>query len=117
VREAFTGVLQQYPGLCVVGVACDGLDAIAQAYRLRPDVILMDISMPYMDGVEATRRIRNEFPFIQIVGLSMQPRTDAPHAIEQAGAAGFFVKGADTQPLIDHLLRQQHHRNSGHPTS
>jgi CheY-like chemotaxis protein len=111
VREAFTGVLQQYPGLCVVGVACDGLDAIAQAHRLRPDVILMDISMPYMDGVEATRRIRSEFPFMQILGLSMQPRTEAPHAIEQAGAAGFFVKGADTQPLIDHLLHQRHHRS------
>jgi PAS domain S-box-containing protein len=117
VREAFTGVLQQYPGLSVVGVACDGLDAIAQAHRLRPDLILMDISMPYMDGVEATRRILSEFPFIQILGLSMQPRTEAPHAIEQAGAAGFFVKGADTQPLIDYLLRQQHHRSSGHPTS
>jgi PAS domain S-box-containing protein len=117
VREAFTGVLQQYPGLCVVGVACDGLDAIAQAHRLRPDVILMDISMPYMDGVEATRRIRSEFPFIQILGLSMQPHTESPHAIEQAGAAAFFVKGTDTQPLIDHLLRQQHHRSSDHPTS
>ena len=71
---------------------------------LRPDVILMDITMPHMDGIEATSRIRAELPDIQILGLSMQPRNAATDAIEQAGAAAFFVKGTDTQRLIDHLL-------------
>ena len=104
VRKVFREVLQQRPELCVVGDASDGVEAIAQAHALRPDVILMDISMPNMDGVEATRRIRAELPFIQILGLSMQPRTQEPHAIEQAGASGFFMKGSDTQRLIDHLL-------------
>ena len=60
--------------------------------------------MPHMDGVEATRRLRAELPFIQILGLSMQPRMQHLHAIELAGAAGFFTKGVDTQRLIDHLL-------------
>jgi DNA-binding NarL/FixJ family response regulator len=64
----------------------------------------MDISMPKMDGVEATRRIRAELPAIQILGLSMQVRTETRHPIENAGASGFFIKGADTQRLIDHLL-------------
>jgi DNA-binding NarL/FixJ family response regulator len=60
--------------------------------------------MPYMDGIEATTRIRAELPDIQILGLSMQPRSAAADAIEQAGAAAFFVKGTDTQRLIEHLL-------------
>jgi DNA-binding NarL/FixJ family response regulator len=104
VREVFGKVLQARPELCVVGGASNGLEAIAQAHALRPDVILMDISMPHMDGVDATRRLRAELPFIQILGLSMQPRMQRLHAIELAGAAGFFTKGIDTQRLIDHLL-------------
>ena len=60
--------------------------------------------MPHMDGVEATARIHAELPDIQILGLSMQARSETLHAIEHAGAAGFFVKGLDTQRLIDHLL-------------
>jgi PAS domain S-box-containing protein len=103
VRRVFRELLQESPGLHVVGEAGDGLDAIAQAEALRPDVILMDVSMPGMDGVEATRRIRAELPFIQVLGLSTHTKTDELHAIEVAGAAGFFTKGVDTQRLIDHL--------------
>jgi CheY-like chemotaxis protein len=104
VRRVFRDMLQERLELCVVGEASNGLEAIAQAHALRPDVILMDISMPQMDGVEATRRIRAELPAIQILGLSMQVRTESRHPIEHAGASGFFIKGADTQRLIDHLL-------------
>jgi|SoiMethySBSTD1v2_1073268.scaffolds.fasta_scaffold29177_4 PAS domain S-box-containing protein len=104
VRRVFRDVLQERVELCVVGEASNGIEAIAQAHALRPDVILMDISMPQMDGVEATRRICAELPAIQILGLSMQVRTEARHPIEHAGASGFFIKGADTQRLIDHLL-------------
>jgi PAS domain S-box-containing protein len=104
VRSKFREVLQERPELRVVGEAADGLEAIAQAHSLRPDVILMDVSMPHMDGVEATRHLRAELPFIQILGLSAQPRTQRPHAIEQVGAAGYFTKGFDTERLINHLL-------------
>jgi len=104
VRRVFRDLLQQRLELSVIGEASNGLEAIAQARVLRPDVILMDISMPKMDGVEATRRIRAELPAIQILGLSMQVRTETRHPIEHAGASGFFIKGADTQRLIDHLL-------------
>ena len=64
----------------------------------------MDVSMPRMDGVEATRRIHAALPFIQILGLSTYQKTEDLHPIERAGAAGFFTKGADTQRLIDHLM-------------
>jgi len=113
-REVFSDFLRQYPALSVVGVASDGLEAIAQAQALRPDVILMDISMPHLDGIEATRRIHRELPFIQILGLSLQARTEARHAIEEAGAASYFVKGTDTLRLIEHLLGEQARRTSGH---
>ena len=106
-RKALRGLLQARIELQVVGEAANGVDAIAEAHAHHPDVILMDVSMPEMDGIEATRRIHAEFPFIQILGLSMQLRTDVPHAIERAGARGFFTKGIDTQRLIDKLMTLQ----------
>jgi PAS domain S-box-containing protein len=106
-RRTFRELLQARPEFQVVGEAANGLEAIAQARVLRPDVVLMDVSMPEMDGVEATRRIRAELPFIQILGFSISPRTAEPHAIELAGAEGFFSKGIDTHRLIDHLLVKQ----------
>ena len=104
VRKAFREILEQRPQLAVVGEASNGFEAIAHAHTLQPEVILMDISMPHMDGIEATTRIRTELPAIQIFGLSMQPRSAAAEAMEQAGAAGYFVKGIDMQRLIEHLL-------------
>jgi len=102
-RKTFCELLQGRPEIRVVGEAANGLEAIAQAHALRPDVVVMDVSMPEMDGVEATRRIRAELPFIQILGFSIYQRV-GPHAIELAGAEGFFTKGVDTQRLIDHLI-------------
>jgi PAS domain S-box-containing protein len=113
VRSAIRDILNQRPQLSVVGDAANGFEAIAQAHTLRPDVILMDIAMPHMDGIEATMRIRAELPDIQVLGLSMQPRSAAAFAIEQAGATGFFVKGIDTQRLIEHLLVVQASRRVG----
>jgi DNA-binding NarL/FixJ family response regulator len=112
-RKTFRELLQTRPEFQVVGEAANGFEAIAQAYALRPDVVLMDVSMPEMDGIEATRRIRAELPFIQILGFSISPRM-GPHAIEVAGAEGFFTKGVDMQRLIDHLLVKQASFLSGH---
>ena len=104
VRRALRETLHRWPQLSVVGDAANGVEAIAHAHTLRPDVILMDVSMPHMDGVEATARIRSELPDIRILVVSMLARNETADAIERAGAAGFFVKGTDTQRLIDHLL-------------
>jgi PAS domain S-box-containing protein len=105
VRSALRNILSARPQLSVVGEASNGFEAIALAHSLRPDVILMDIVMPHMDGIDATVRIRAELPDIQVLGLSMQPRSAAAHAMEQAGAAGFFVKDIeDMRQMIEHLL-------------
>jgi len=113
-RKTFRKLLEEWTEFQVVGEAGNGVDAIAQAHALRPDVVLMDVSMPEMDGVEATRRIHAELPFIQILGFSVHPRTDDPHPIELAGAEGFFNKGFDTERLIDRLLLTHASRPSGH---
>jgi CheY-like chemotaxis protein len=104
VRKVFRDLLQERREFVVVGDAADGLEAIAHARALRPDVVLMDISMPNLDGIEATRRLRAELPFIQILGLSSQLWPEPMHPIEEAGAVGYFVKGVDTKRLIDHML-------------
>jgi len=104
VRTAFRQLLQQRAEFCVVGEAATGVQAVAEAHALRPDVILMDVSMPEMDGVEAARRLRAALPSVEILGLSTQPRPPDRHAIEHAGASDFFTKGVDTERLIDRLL-------------
>ena len=116
VRSALREMLHEWPHLSVVGDAANGIEAITRAYALRPDVILMDVAMPHMDGVEATARIHAELPDIQILGLSMHARSETVHAIERAGAVGFFLKGADTQRLLDHLLIIHASRGAGERT-
>ena len=101
--NALREILHEHPELRVIGDASNGLEAISRAHALWPDVILMDVSMPIMNGVEATRRIHAELPSVQIYGISVDARTQGPHAIEEAGAAGFFVKGADMNRLVDEL--------------
>jgi PAS domain S-box-containing protein len=104
VRSALDLMLRARPQFSVVGYASNGIEAIAHAHTLKPDIILMDVAMPHMDGIEATSRIHAELPAIKIFGLSMQASSDAVRAIELAGASAFFAKGTETRRLIDHLL-------------
>jgi len=113
IRRALREMLHQRPQLLVVGDASNGFEAIDQARSLQPDVILMDVRMPHMDGVEATSRIRSELPDITVLGVSMLAPRETAHAIERAGAAAFFVKGTDTQRLVDYLLAFHATRDAG----
>jgi PAS domain S-box-containing protein len=99
-RNGLARLLEKDAGLDVVGEARDGREAIELAQKLRPDVILMDISMPNVNGVDATRAIHREYPEIRIIGLSMHADQDYAQAILDAGAIDYKSKGCPAAELI-----------------
>ena len=99
-RQGLTGLMAGKPDIAVVGEASDGQQAIELARELRPDLIVMDVSMPKMDGIEATRRIKAEMPEIRIIGLSMHEDEQIGNLMRQAGAEGFLSKSASSAELL-----------------
>ena len=93
-REGLAMVLDSLPGVSVVGEAGDGTEAVALTEELRPDVVLMDLSMPGLSGIEATRRIVADSPGVHVLVLSMHEGADSVVAALRAGARGYLVKGA-----------------------
>jgi len=93
-------MLDGQPGLVVVGEATIGQQALDLTREVRPDVIVMDISMPVMDGIEATRRIKKEFPDIRVVGLSMQEDEQVIDKMYKVGADFFINKTASPGELL-----------------
>ena len=99
-RQGLRRSLQEF-GIDVVGEAADGHQAVELSRRLRPDVVLMDVSMPVLDGVEATRAVRREVPGAQVVMLTMHSDTDVVARALQAGAAGYLVKDCSIEEVVD----------------
>ena len=99
-RQGLISMIAEQPGVQVAGEAASGEEALVLARQLRPDVIIMDVSMPGMGGVEATRRIRAEMPDIRVVGLSMLEGEDITRKMRQAGADGFVSKSESTSELL-----------------
>ncbi len=99
VREGLVLLLGLLPGIEVVGSAGDGAAALRLVASERPDVVLMDLRMPRMDGVEATRRIRAEFPDTQVVVLTTYADDESVFAALRAGARGFLTKSADADEI------------------
>jgi PAS domain S-box-containing protein len=85
--------------MLVIGEAVDGIDGVEQAEKLRPDVILMDINMPNMDGIEATRQILARMPDMKIVGLSIHEDETIAQSMRNAGAVGYITKGASSEEI------------------
>jgi len=107
VREGFAAVLAAQPGLQVVGQAADGADAVRQAQHLHPDVVLMDVRMPVMDGLEATRQILRAAAGPQRPRVLMLTTFDLDDYVYQAlraGASGFLLKDATAAELV-HAVR------------
>lgn len=99
VRAAISALLSRIAGVEVVGEAADGAELIEQVDRLQPDVVLTDISMPGMNGIEATACLRARHPQVRVLILSM---SEQPHVVKRAvasGAHGYLMKGASTIEL------------------
>jgi DNA-binding NarL/FixJ family response regulator len=99
-RSGLRALLGQVEGFDVVGEAASGAEAVAQTAALQPDVVLMDVSMPGMDGIEATRRIVDATPHVAVLVLTMSDDDDSVFAAVQAGARGYVVKGAQRAELV-----------------
>ena len=105
VRAGLTALLETEKDIEVIGQAENGRDAVEQSARLAPDVVIMDLMMPVMDGVEATRLIHERTPDVQILVLTTFGTSDGiAHALE-AGASGAIMKSADTPDLADAIRR------------
>ena len=92
VREGIRMCLEALGDIAVVGEAADGRAAVQEALRLEPDVVLMDISMPILSGIEATAQIKKARPTIQVVGLSMYDDEEYVTRLLRAGASGYVLK-------------------------
>src|SRR5436190_551410 len=92
IRAGLQAVLAPCPDLQVVGEAADGLEALAAVARLRPQVVLMDVEMPALDGIEAARRIRSAYPGVRVLMLSMHCEDHLVSGALAAGASGYALK-------------------------
>jgi len=99
-RKGIRALLGTEPGIEVVGETGDGLETVAQAQALCPDVILMDLVMPKMDGIEATRRIAAEQPGVRILVLTSFAADDKVFPAIKAGALGYILKDSDPAELV-----------------
>ncbi len=99
VREALATVLDAEPGLQVVGLAADGDEAVELAHRFLPDVVLMDLRMPNVDGVAATRRLAAELPTVRVVVLTTFADDSSILTALEAGATGFLTKDAGREQI------------------
>ena len=116
VRRGITALLATEPSIEVAGEACDGHEAVSEVDRLQPDVVLMDIVMPGMDGLEATRRIMASQPDTRVLVLTSFGGDDQVFPAIRAGALGYLLKDSRPQELIT-AIRQVHSGESSlHPT-
>ena len=92
VREGMKMILDSQPHITVIGEAKDGRDAVAQAIALRPDIVIMDIAMPGLNGIEATHMIHQSLPMVKIIILSMHNTSEYVFRAMQAGAQGYILK-------------------------
>ncbi len=100
VRRGTCEILTEDPEIEVVGIGANGLEALSETARLQPDVVLMDLSMPQMDGVEATKQLRERDPRLGIVILSAHDEDDHVLRALQAGANGYLLKTSSEEQIL-----------------
>ncbi|MBU1181909.1 MAG: response regulator transcription factor [Proteobacteria bacterium] len=110
VRQGLARLLSDQPGLEVVGQAVNGRDAVEMAEKLKPDIIIMDIAMPKMNGIEASKKIRKLLPRTKILILSMYSHEHYIHELLEVGVSGYLLKdssGRDIIKAIDDALKNK----------
>jgi len=103
-REGIISLLAQEPGLVVVGDAANGQDALDLARKLKPDILILDVTMPKLNGVQVAASVSRDMPQVCIVGLSMHEDRAMAKAMRAAGAAAYLSKGGSSESLLE-LLR------------
>jgi two-component system, NarL family, invasion response regulator UvrY len=104
VRESLAKLLQERPEIQVIGEAGDGNSAVELVRQLKPDVVLMDLSLPTISGFEATRKIVSEYPDIRVIGLSAHESAEFADALRKVGAVNFLTKFEPAERLIAAIL-------------
>lgn len=116
IRASLAGLLRNQPGIEVVGQAGDGQEVIEKARSLRPDVIVMDVTMPIVDGVQATRTLTAEMPDTAVIALSMHEKEDMQQAMREAGASRYLTKDGPPEMLIAAIRSTAHRKTAGAAT-
>jgi NarL family two-component system response regulator LiaR len=116
VRKGIRALLTEIAGIEVVGEAADGQEAVAQANSLCPDVILMDLAMPQMDGIEATRQIKTSQPESRILVMTSFATDDKVLPAIKAGALGYLLKESAPEDLVQAIHQIHRGEPSLHPT-
>jgi RNA polymerase sigma factor (sigma-70 family) len=104
-RQGLRSILETEEGFRIIGEAATGREAVRYALETRPDVIIMDIQMPELDGVRATQTILDEFPEAKVIILTMYRQDRYVFEAIKAGARGYMLKDADSSQLIDAIRR------------
>jgi DNA-binding NarL/FixJ family response regulator len=99
VRQGLRAIVEQFDRIQVVGEAANGQEAVRSAQTLMPDVVIMDVNMPTMDGVEATRQLTARCPHVIVIGLSVHNSPQVEAAMKEAGAAAYLTKDAAPEQL------------------
>lgn len=113
VREGFRSIIEDRSDIRVVGEAGNGVEALEKTRALRPDVVIMDINMPIMNGLEATRCIRQEMPDVAVVGLSLHSKDDMAETIQKAGAVSYVSKDEACDTLCETIRKAYEDRHAG----
>ncbi len=107
VRRDLRTVLTLSGEIEIAGEAADGMQAVRLTESLRPDVVLMDLEMPVLDGYEATRQVKSRYPACRVIALTVHDYESARVKAHQAGVDDFIVKGAPVQTIVQTILKQK----------
>jgi len=112
VRQGLRRLIEDYPDMKVVGEASNGEEAVQRVGELAPSVVVMDIKMPKLNGIEATRLIKRTYPQVVVVGLSVDTSDHSKQSMQEAGAASLLAKETVVEELYAEIMRSARRRSS-----